>query len=164
MKKSQAVLPRKWGSQPLGTKMIKQCMQSNCSNIQLITVSQTLADIVDGSILAAEGKDPILRFKDFVPSPAPGMNAQTGENMAQRQHGVEMEYRKQYDVVDGKFQKSKADRSRSWRKVMKAQAEFNSVSGSSGKGVRITMCNYHQIPVPSIRTGTQQNLPRQHIR
>ena len=106
MKKSQAVLPRKWGSQPLGTKMMKQCMQSNCSNIQLITVSQTLADIVDGSILAAEGKDPILRFKDFVPSPAPGMNAQTGENMAQRQHGVEMEYRKQYDVVDGKFQKS----------------------------------------------------------
>ena len=164
MKKSQAVLPRKWGSQPLGTKMIKQCMQSNCSNIQLITVSQTLADIVDGSILAAEGKDPILRFKDFVPSPAPGMNAQTGENMAQRQHGVEMEYRKQYDVVDGKFQKSEADRSRSWRKVMKAQAEFNSVSGSSGKGVRITMCNYYQIPVPSIRTSTQQNLPRQHIR
>ena len=162
MKKSQAVLPTKWGSQPLGTEMIKQFMQSNRSNLQLITVGQTLADIVDGSILAAEGKAPIQRFKDFVPPPAPGMNAQTGENMAQRQHRVEMEYRKQYDAIDGKFQKSEADRTRAWRKVMKAQAEINTVSGVSGKGVRITMANYHQIPVPSIRSSSQQNLPRQY--
>mmetsp|Transcript_23088 Transcript_23088/g.54567 ORF Transcript_23088/g.54567 Transcript_23088/m.54567 type:complete len:816 (+) Transcript_23088:120-2567(+) len=162
MKKSQAVLPTKWGSQPLGTEMIKEFMQSNCSNIQLITVSQTLADIVDGSILAAKGKAPIQRFKDFVPPPAPGMNAKTGENMAQRQHRVEMEYRKQYDAIDEKFQKSEGDRIRAWRKVMKAQAEINSVASGSGKGVRITMSNYHQFPVPSIRSSNQQNIPRQY--
>jgi hypothetical protein len=162
MKKSQAVLPTKWGSQPLGTNLIKKYMQNNHSNIQLITVSQTLADIVDGSILAAEGKAPIQRFKDFVPPPAPGMNAQTGENMAQRQHRVEMEYRKQYNAIDAKFHKSEAERSRAWRKVMKAQAEINSVSGSNGRGVRITLSNYHQIPVPSIRASPQQNLPSQY--
>jgi len=162
MKKSQAVLPTKWGSQPLGTEVIKKYMQNNCSNLQLTTVSQTLADIVDGSILAAEGKAPIQRFKDFVPPPAPGMNAQTGENMAQRQHRVEMEYRKQYNAIDVKFQKSEAERTRAWRKVMKSQAEINSVSGSNGRGVRITLSNYHQIPVPSIRTSTQQNLPSQY--
>lgn len=162
MKKSQAVLPTKWGSQPLGTEMIKNYMQNHSSNVQLATVSQTLADIVDGSILAAEGKAPIQRFKDFVPPPAPGMNAQTGENMAQRQHRVEMEYRKQYNAIDVKFKKSEADRTRAWRKVMKAQAEINSISGSNGRGVRMTLSNYHQIPVPSIRTSTQQNLPSQY--
>merc|ERR1711935_1030780 len=161
-KKSQAVLPTKWGSQPLGTEMIKNYMQNHSSNVQLATVSQTLADTVDGSILAAEGKAPIQRFKDFVPPPAPGMNAQTGENMAQRQHRVEMEYRKQYNAIDVKFKKSEADRTRAWRKVMKAQAEINSISGSNGRGARITLSNYHQIPVPSIRTSTQQNLPSQY--
>ena len=159
MKKSQAVLPTKWGSQPLGTELIKRALQNNRSNIPRVTVCQTLADIVDGSILAAEGKASIQRFKDFMPPPAPGMNAQTGENMAQRQHRVEMEYRKQYTAIDAKFQKSEAERARTWRKVMKCQAEINSVSGSMGRGVRITMSNYHQIPVPSIRASTQQNIP-----
>lgn len=162
MKKSQAVLPTKWGSQPLGTEMIKKYMQSNFSNVRLMTVGQTLADIVDGSVLAAEGKAPVQRFKDFVPPPAPGMNAQTGENMAQRQHRVEMEYRKQYNQIDAKFQQSEAERTRAWRKLMKSQAEINSVSGITGRGVRITLSNYHQIPVPSIRSSTQQSLPSQY--
>jgi hypothetical protein len=162
MKKSQAVLPTKWGSQPLGTEIIKKYMQNNFSNIRRATVSQTLADIVVGSILAAEGKAPIQRFKDFLPPPAPGMNAQTGENMAQHQHRVEMEYRKQHNAIDVKFQKNEVERTRAWKKVMKAQAEINSLSGNNGRGVRINLSNYHQIPVPAIRSSTQHNLPSQY--
>ena len=158
MKKSHSVLPTKWGSQPLGTELIKNYRHMNRSNIQRVTVGQTLADIVDGGILAAQGKAPIQRFKDFVPPPAPGMNAQTGENMAQRQHRVEMEYRKQYTTIDAKFQKNEADGARAWRKVMKAQAEINAVSGYTGRGVRIHMGNYNQIPVPPIRGSTRQNV------
>lgn len=159
MKKSQAVLPSKWGNQPFGTDLIKSYRQINRANIQRVTVGVTVADIVDASIMAAQGKAQIQRFKDFVPPPAPGMNAQTGENMAQRQHRVELEYRQQYTALDAKFQKSETERGRAWRKVMKSQAEINAVTGLTGRGVRITMSNYHQIPLPAIRGASQQTVP-----
>ena len=79
--------------------------------------------------------------------------------MAQRQHRVETELRKQYTAVDAKFNKSEHDRGRGWRKVMKAQAEINAVSGNTGRGVRITMANYNQIPVPAIRGNAQHSMP-----
>ena len=159
MKKSQAVLPSKWGNQPYGTDLISKYRQINRANIQRVTVGVTVADIVDASIMAAQGKAQIQRFKDFVPPPAPGMNAQTGENMAQRQHRVEMEYRKQYTAVDAKYQKSETERGRAWRKVMKAQAEINAIQGHAGRGARITMSNYNHIPVPAIRGASQQTVP-----
>eukprot|EP00531_Pseudo-nitzschia_arenysensis_P006423 CAMPEP_0116134862 /NCGR_PEP_ID=MMETSP0329-20121206/10878_1 /TAXON_ID=697910 /ORGANISM="Pseudo-nitzschia arenysensis, Strain B593" /LENGTH=797 /DNA_ID=CAMNT_0003629613 /DNA_START=103 /DNA_END=2496 /DNA_ORIENTATION=+ len=160
MKKVQQLCPSKWGKQPLGTEYIKNYRQHNRTNIQRLTVGLTLADIVDGSILAAQGKAPIQRFKDFVPPPAPGMNAQTGENMAQRQHRMETELRKNYTAIDAKFQKSEADRARAWRKAMKATAEINAFTGNTGRGVRITLANYNQIPIPAIR-GAQQSIPIQ---
>jgi len=162
MKKSRAVLPTKWGSQPIGTEIIKKYLHNSRLNVQAATICQTLADVVDGSIMIAEGKAPFQRFKDFVPPPAPGMNAQTGENMAQRQHRIEMEYRKQYNVIDAKFQKSEGDRGRAWRKVMKAQADINSVSGNT-RGARVTLSNYQTIPVPVIRSSAQQSLSSQYI-
>lgn len=165
MKKSQAVLPTKWGSKPYGTETIKKYMQDASSNVEKMTVGQTLADIVDGSILASEGKAPMERFKDFVPPPAPGMNAETGENMAQRQHRVEMEYRKQYSAIDAKFQKSEVERTRAWRKMTKAQAELHSMPsehrGGYGRGTRINPSNHHLIPLPSLRTSAQQSIPRE---
>ncbi len=157
-KKAHQLCPSKWGKQPLGTEYIKKYRHHNRTNIQRATVGLTLADIVDGSILAAQGKAPIQRFKDFVPPPAPGMNAQTGENMAQRQHRVETEMRKNYTAIDAKFQKSEADRARAWRKAMKATAEINAFTGNSGRGVRITLANYNQVPLPPIRGSTQQSI------
>lgn len=159
LKKTQAVLPTKWGKQPLGTEWINRYMQQNITNIQRTTVGQTLADIVDGCILGAEGKANIQPFRNFVPPPAPGMDAQTGENMAQRQHRIEMEYRKQYGEIDAKLQKSEADRARAWRKAMKAQAENNAVCNV--RGSRVTVSNYHSIPVPVIRSGVPPGLPPQ---
>eukprot|EP00536_Pseudo-nitzschia_multiseries_P011124 jgi/Psemu1/259606/estExt_Genewise1Plus.C_3630027 len=160
MKKSQAVLPTKWGNRPLGTEVINNYMNANYSSVHRTTVAQTLADIVDGCVLAGMGKADIQRFRDFEPPPAPGMNVQTGENMAQRQHRVEMEYRKQYSDIDAKLQKSESDRTRSWRKAMKAQAENNAVCGA--RGSRVTLSNFHTIPVPVIRSG-QQSLTSQKM-
>jgi len=158
MKKSQAVLPTKWGNRPLGTEVINDYVRANYSNVQRTTVAQTLADIIDGCVLAGMGKADIQRFRDFEPPPAPGMNVQTGENMAQRQHRVEMEYRKQYSDIDTKLQKSETERARAWRKAMKAQAENNAVCGA--RGSRVNISNYHTIPVPVIRSG-QQSLTSQ---
>ncbi|VEU44996.1 unnamed protein product [Pseudo-nitzschia multistriata] len=155
MKKSQAILPTKWGNRPIGTQVIGKYVQANYSNLHRATVGQTLADIVDGSILVGEGKANIQPFRDFQPPPAPGMNAQTGENMAQRQTRVEMEYRKQYSDIDAKLQKSEAERARAWRNVMKAQAENNSVCGQ--RGSKVTLANYRNIPVPVMRASVQQN-------
>mmetsp|Transcript_27711 Transcript_27711/g.58053 ORF Transcript_27711/g.58053 Transcript_27711/m.58053 type:complete len:437 (-) Transcript_27711:1133-2443(-) len=161
MKKSQAVLPTKWGNQPLGTITITNYVRANFSSLRRTIVGQTLADIVDGSILVGEGKTNIQPFRDFEPPPAPGMDAQTGENMAQRQHRVEMEYRKQYSDIDAKSKENETERARAWRKAMKAQAENNAVCGA--RGSRVTLSNFHTIPVPVIRSIAQQNPKSQSV-
>ena len=161
MKKSQAVLPTKWGNQPMGTRTITNYVRANYSSVHRTTVGQTLADIVDGSILVGQGKTNIQPFRDFEPPPAPGMDAKTGENMAQRQHRVEMKYRKQFSDIDTKFKDNEIERARAWRKAMKAQAENNAVCGA--KGSRVTISNFHTIPVPVIRSSAQQNLKSQLV-
>jgi len=163
-KKCNAVLPTKWGSRPYGTVKTKKFISDAGSNIVKTTVGETLSDIVDGSILAANGKASLQRFKDFMPPPAPGMDAQTGENMAQRQHRIEMELRNQCSAIDIKFQKSEIERTRAWRKMMKTQAELHNLppknGGGNGRGGFRRM-PVHQITLPSLRTSTQHSIPRE---
>lgn len=158
-KKCDSVLPTKWGSRPYGTDKTNG-FKNNADNLADITVGYTLSDIVDGCILIATGKSTLNPFKEFFPPAAPGINSETGENMAQSQHRIETELRNQCNAMNTKFKESEAERTRAWRKMMKAQVELRSLTSNNVRGnVRISKKNYAPMSLPSL--STVQSIPRE---
>jgi hypothetical protein len=167
MKRLQIVLPSRRGQQPEGTERVKQFLYNAGQNAQRSAVGLCLADVIDGSLMIAEGKVPLEKFKDFVPPPAPGIDPRTGEDMASRQHRVESEYRSKYNLVNTQFQASEAERQRAWKKMMKTKAELGLVHeqvlpGSNyTRTFKVDHSNFNQIPLPPLRASVQVSIPRE---
>ncbi|KAG7355859.1 hypothetical protein IV203_000545 [Nitzschia inconspicua] len=147
---------------------IAQARRQYMAERQACIVAGSLADVVDGSIAVAEGRSNIPKFKDFVPPQPPGVNPETGEDMAQRQHRVEAEYRAQYNLMNSQFQASETERAKIWRKMMKAKAELDmsheQVVGGVRQTIRVTSSNYNQIPMPAFQGSANVALPREVAR
>jgi hypothetical protein len=161
MKRAKNSMPSNWGRAPYGTNTAQNYMRSpGLANI----VGTCVADIVDGSIMIAEGKLPNKKFDDFVPPPAPGVNKQTGETLIQQQQRMEGQLKRQMSEMNAKFAASEEERKRAWKKMMKTKVELElphqPFSGGVKRG-RIDLSNYHQIPVPLLRNSTQQVIPRE---
>jgi hypothetical protein len=160
MKRAKSAMPSNWGRPPFGTNGLQNYIRS--PGIPSI-VGTCLADVIDGSIMIAEGKITNKKLDDFVPPPAPGINKQTGESLAQQQMRMEGELRRQMNDINAKFGVSEEERKRGWKKMMKTKAELelpHQPYGGVRRG-RIDLSNYHQIPVPALRNSVQQSMPRE---
>lgn len=156
------LLPSKLGKVPEGTQLIKHNMMVSVGDRNV--VASCLADVVDGAITVAEGKSVIPAFQDFIPPNPPGFDFETGEDMRQRQHRLENEYRSQYNLMNAQFQTSEQERSKAWRKMMKTKADFDipheHVMGGMRQSIRVTSSNYNQIPMPTFQGSANVALPR----
>jgi hypothetical protein len=158
-KRAKSAMPSNWGRPPFGTNGTQNYMRNpGIANI----VGTCLADIIDGSIMIAEGNIPNKKMDDFVPPPAPGIN-KLGETLAQQQLRMDGELRRQLNDVNAKFGSSEEERKLGWKKMMKTKAELelpHQPYGGVRRG-RIDLSNYHQIPVPQLRNSVQQSMPRE---
>jgi hypothetical protein len=161
----QLLLPSKIGRPPEGTHVTRYYIFNAGQNFIRAQVGECLADIVDGTVAISEGQASSLAFKEFVPPPPPGFNPETGEDMAQRQHRVESEYRSQYNMMNAQFQASETERSKAWRKMMKTKAELEmpheQVINGVRQTIRVTQSNYAQIPMPAFQGSANVALPRE---
>ena len=119
-------------------------------------VGQCVADIVDGSLMIAEGKVP-RRDGSFLPPPVPGTNQQTGESLAQQQMRMEANS-KQLTDVHAKFGTSEENRKRTWKNMMKTKVELRYHLSMVGEVDQLI--NYHLIPVPPLRNSPASDAKR----
>jgi hypothetical protein len=161
----QMLLPSKLGIPIQGTQVTQHFLFNAAQNLNRALVAECLADIIDGTIAFVEGQVSSPPFKDFVPPPPPGFNPETGEDMAQRQHRVESEYRSQYNLMNAQFQASETERAKAWRKMMKTKAELDmtqeQVLNGVRQSIRVTQSNYTQIPMPAFQGSANVALPRE---
>eukprot|EP00934_Nitzschia_sp_Nitz4_P009454 Nitzschia sp. Nitz4//scaffold39_size137210//19237//22361//NITZ4_003186-RA/size137210-augustus-gene-0.178-mRNA-1//1//CDS//3329550344//9444//frame0 len=140
-------LPSNWGRHPFGTGATQNYQRRGGL---FSVIATTVADIVDGSLIVAEGKVPNNKFESFVPPPA-------NNAMIQQHARMEQELRHQINECGVKLAQSEEARKRAWKKMMKVKAEIEPAN-SYGRS-RVDLTNYHQIPVPPLRNSTQQALP-----
>jgi hypothetical protein len=165
--RTNAIMPSKWGRPAFGTDGIQDYVRRFGNHVVQFSVGRTLADIVDGSIMIANGQASVQpKFHDFVPPPNdPNGIDPSGENMTQRQLRVETEYRNQYNAMSAKFQECEVERGLAWRKMMKTKAELDvppdpSLDGNFRRG-KIDLTNYHLVPLPPLRSSSKQTIPRE---
>lgn len=153
-KRLQAILPSKSGVDAEGTPLLKMFLKNPAKSANQQEVGKCLADVIDGSTMVAEGKASDTKFKDFVPPPRPIINKE-GEDMAQRQRRLEMEYRSRYNEVTTQLQKTEEARNVAWRKMMKAKADLElyhqAVINGRHQNILVHPNNHSQFPVPSLR-------------
>ena len=153
------ILPSNWGNPAFGTNLCQTYLRNG--GIAQV-VGSCLADVIDGSILMAEGKVPSNKMDPFVPPPAPGTNAQTGESLAQQHVRMERQLRSQINELEARLRNSEDDRKRAWQKMWKVKAELDLPQLQfGGRRGRIDMTNYHLVPVPALRNSAPQHLPRE---
>lgn len=153
-KRAQKSLPTTWGRAPYGTPMIQNYKRNpGIPNV----IGTCLADVIDGSIMIAEGKLSHPKFKDFVPPSPAKVNKETGETLAQHHKRIESEIRRKYAETNKKLTDSEEDRKRAWKKVMKTKSEMESSlrPGSSSRRGRNDV-SYQHVPFPALRISTQQ--------
>lgn len=152
-------LPSSWGRSPFGTTATQNYQRRGG---MAAVVASCMADIVDGALIALDGKLPNKKFDDFIPPRPPHANQATGESLAQQHSRMEQELRRQINDCGVKLAQSEEARKRAWKKMMKLKAELEPATASYGRA-RIDLTNYHQVPVPPLRNSTQQALPREFV-
>jgi hypothetical protein len=161
----QILLPSNLGIRAQGTVVTQHYVFMAGPNLNRSRVGECLADIIDGAVAIAEGQISSPPFKDFVTPTPPGFNPETGEDMTQRQHRIESEYRSQYSLMNTQFQASETERAKAWRKMMKTKAELEmpheQISNGVRQSIRVTQSNYTQIPMPAFQGSANVALPRE---
>jgi hypothetical protein len=163
-------MPSNWGHQPVGTSATLNYIRT--PGIPSV-IGQCVADLVDGAILRLEGKVKTVKFDDFVQPPVPDyVNQQTGESIGQQQLRIETELRQALQALNTRFQNSEEERKKAWKKMLKTKSEFDMTSMNQlGQGqygnarrtnsLQVDLNNYHLVPLPPLRTSTQQILPQE---
>lgn len=151
-------LPSNWGRPAYGTTATQNFQRRGGP---FSVIGACLADVVDGALIVAEGKLPNKKFNTFVPPPSPHVNKQTGESLAQQHMRMENELRRQINDCATKFVASEEERKRAWKKMMKTKAEIDLPTNNYGRRGRIDLSNYHQVPLPQLKSSTQQGLPHE---
>lgn len=147
-------MPSNWGRVAAGTLEIQNYI-SKASNPSADAVGSCLADIVDASIMSAEGKLPASeKFKDFVPPPAQVLP--TGETLAQAHMRTEATMRSEFTDVCNKFASAEEERKRAWKKMAKASAENEIPQSRGGRRSNANLYTH----MPPLNSSRQQPVPR----
>jgi len=157
VKRAQGAMPSNWGHKPFGTSLLQTHIQ-RAQDLRAL-IGTCLADVVDGSIMIAEGKVQNKKFGDFVPPPNPTVNKQTGETLAAQHLQMENQLKMQMNGITTKFNASEEERNRIWKKMMKAKADLELPQQQySARRGRI---DYTKMPLPPLRNSSQQTMPRE---
>lgn len=162
------LLPSRLGYNPEGTSLTKHFISNAGQDKIRADVGECLADVIDTVARLVENNVVLPQHRDFVPPPARLVNGETAEELAERHRRTESECRSQYNLMNAQFNASEAERSKAWRKMMKAKAELDIPHEQMMHGVRqkirVTLANFSQIPMPGFRGSANVALPRELAR
>lgn len=148
-KKKLANMPSRFGQLANGTNNIQTYMRLNASSQLKLMVGSALGDIVDLTVMQAEGKlNANTKFPDFVPPPAPALP----QHFRQQQQTLKNEN----DRLAATFNQLEEQRRLKWRKYMGGRAEIELKHGVSS---RRTVATYTSMPCPQLNRATQQSIP-----
>ena len=148
-KKRLATMPSRFSQLANGTNTIQTYMRINAGDQIKLMVGSCLGDIVDLTVMQAEGKlSTNTKYPDFVPPPAPALPQQ----FRQQQQTLKNEH----DRLAAAFNQLEEQRRVKWRKYMGARAEIEVKHGVSS---RRTAATYSSMPCPQLNRATQQSIP-----
>ena len=156
-KRIKVAMPSNWGRVAVGTPKTQDRIKNGKGDVEIL-VGSCLADLVDASIMKADGKLPATeQISPFVPPPAPA--APNGESLAQQHMRAEATMRQAYNVAVVNFNAGEEERKKAWKKLMKTRAELEAPGRyNNGRG-RPDPNYYMRVSMPTLRGSTQQPIP-----
>lgn len=161
-KQLNELLPSRWGTNPTGTVVTQQYGRQ--PNVIAQYVAHCLADVVDSIELNALEQIPKMQL---YPHPRPAVEPSHADVLRK----LEAQIREELAAVIATLRRSEEERNRAWKKMLKTKAEFDLphqstslpsyTSASARPKVPLNMSNYHQVPLPTLRTSIVESVPQE---
>lgn len=131
---------------PEGTAITNMYMRQPDPRRQI--VAQYLGSMVDAVSAVASGQKQNAKFQgSFIPPPKPGTQFEQKKRM-------EEQVRNELNNIGFKLRASEEDRSRAWKRMMKAKAECEFPQSHGHRRI-----DYNSVQLPPLRQSTTQSIP-----